>query len=461
MDAITSSPQWPFVVLLIGIASVVIMITVLRLHAFISLILTAIIVGLVSPGLPDIGQSWIVTAIELPMTEFGSMAGKIAWVIALAAVIGSAMMGSGAADRIVETLVKLLGEERVGIALVASGLILSIPVFFDTVFFLLIPLAISLGRRKGNDYVFYVLAIGGGAAISHSLVPPTPGPLIMAEVLEIDLGVTILAGLAASILPAIAVYWYSRRSSNRLGLTLEEIEQTGGLKAPESVEDDKVLPGIGLSVLPIVVPIVLISLVSIQNALGNEVPALIDFLGNKNMAMFIGMAIALWLWAKQKGLSLHGLSTDIGEALQIAGVIILITSAGGAFGAMIKHAGIGEAIEYATAGFEVNYLILAWIIAAVMKIAQGSSTVAMITASSILAGILSSNGQSVDVPPILILLSIGFGALFISWMNDSGFWVVAKMSGFTERQTLQTWTKLLAVIAIVGLLQLLVVSIVL
>ena len=147
----------------------------------------------------------------------------------------------------------------------------------------------------------------------------------------------------------------------------------------------------------------------------------------------------------------------IGNALQIAGVIILITSAGGAFGAMIKHSGIGQAIQFATADFHINYIVLAWIIAAVMKIAQGSGTVSMITTSSIMAGILA-NGDPLGYPPILILLSIGFGSLTISWMNDSGFWVVAKLSGFSEKETLNTWTKLLVVISITGLIEVLIIS---
>ncbi len=143
--------------------------------------------------------------------------------------------------------------------------------------------------------------------------------------------------------------------------------------------------------------------------------------------------------------------------MEIAGIIILITSAGGAFGAMIKHSGIGEAIGLATEGFEVHYIVLAWIIAAVMKTAQGSGTVSMITSAAIMASLM---GPEIQLPyhPIYILLSIGFGSLFIAWMNDSGFWIVARMSGFTEKEALQTWTFLLATIGLTGLAQLLLLS---
>jgi len=173
--------------------------------------------------------------------------------------------------------------------------------------------------------------------------------------------------------------------------------------------------------------------------------------------MSVGTVLALWLWLKQRQLDGRELWDAVGKPLEIAGIIILITSAGGAFGAMIKHSGIGRAIETATDGFHISYLILAWLIAAVMKTAQGSGTVSMITTSSIMLALI---GTGVDLPyhPMYILLAIGFGSLFISWMNDSGFWVVAKMSGFTEKEALQTWTVLLATLSVVGLAQVLVMS---
>ena len=194
MDTIINASYWPFVVLLFGIIAVIVMISRFRLHPFVALMLSAILVGLFSASVPGAENlSHLVRAVETPMVEFGNVAGKIAWVIALAAIIGTAMMESGAAQRIVNWLVSALGENRASLALLISGFLLSIPVFFDTVFFLLIPLAITLALKTGKNYILYVMAIGGGAAITHSIVPPTPGPLIMAETLQLDLGLTILA----------------------------------------------------------------------------------------------------------------------------------------------------------------------------------------------------------------------------------------------------------------------------
>ena len=209
------APFWPFIVLLIGIATVVVLIVAMRLHAFLALIIAAVVVGLMSGSLPG-DAVHLVKAVELPMREFGVVAGQIAFVIALAAIVGTAMLESGAADRIVTSMVGVFGEGRAAIALILSSFILAIPVFFDTVFFLLIPLAQALRQRTGKDYAFFVVAIAGGAAITHHLVPPTPGPLIMAETLQIDLGLTIMAGFAAGLVPAVVVYFGGRRIGRTL-----------------------------------------------------------------------------------------------------------------------------------------------------------------------------------------------------------------------------------------------------
>lgn len=450
MNSIVNAPYWPFAVLLFGIIAVVILISRLRLHPFVALMLSAIIVGLLSANVPGAeGLSHLVKSVETPMTEFGTVAGKIAWVIALAAMIGTAMMESGAAQRIVNWLIGALGESRAALALLLSGFLLSIPVFFDTVFFLLIPLAITLAQKTGKNFLLYVMAIGGGAAITHSLVPPTPGPLIMAETLQIDLGLTIMGGLAAGILPAIASLVLGRRLNARMDIPVRV-----GIS---DVADDAKQPGLAMSLMPVLIPIVLISIASVTAVVAGKTPPWIAFWGNKNVAMAIGTAIALWLWARAKNLDAKTLWEEAAKPLEIAGIIILITSAGGAFGAMIKHSGIGDAIALATENFHINYIILAWLISAAMKTAQGSSTVAMITTSSIMFALV---GTGADLPyhPMYILLAIGFGGLFISWMNDSGFWVVSRMSGFTEGEALKTWTVLLAVISLVGLFQLLIFS---
>jgi len=377
------------------------------------------------------------------MAEFGITVGKIGWVIAVASVIGTAMMESGAAEQIVNWLLKTLGEKQAAIALIISGFILSIPVFFDTVFLLLIPLGITLALKTGKNFVLYVVAIGGGAVISHTIVPPTPGPLIMDEPLGIELGTVIVAGIVAGIVPAIVVLFVARWMNKRLNLPVRV-----GDKQATVIQNP---PSLLLSVLPVVVPLFMISLASIVEGVTGHLPDWIAFVGNKNIAMSVGTFIALVIWAKSQRLSSNELWEGAAKPLEVAGIIILITSAGGAFGAMIKHSGIGASISHVTEGFNISYILLGWMIAAVMKIAQGSGTVSMITASAIIAAIIDKT--NLPYHPIYVLLSVGFGSLFISWMNDSGFWVVVRMSGFSEKEGIQTWTTLLAILSVVGLIQ--------
>ena len=452
MSSLITSPYWPFAVLIISIITVIFMISKLKIHAFIALMLSAMVAGLLSNHIPVMENAhFLIRAVEVPMIEFGATAGKIAWVIATASIIGTAMLESGAAERMVNGIISLLGEKRAPLALLISGFILSIPIFFDTVFFLMIPLAIALYKKTGKDYLLYILAISGGALVTHCLVPPTPGPLIMAETMKIDLGVAIMGGLALGILPTIGVYFVARRVNKNYVLPLRVANDTSNQAVT--------MPGLIASILPVAVPLILISMNSIADIMmvNGTKPGWIAFIGNKNVAMTIGTAMACWVWARQKKYSGQQLWEACAKPLEIAGIIILITSAGGAFGAMLGHSGIGAAIKELTQHVSVNYILLAWFIAAVMKIAQGSSTVAMITTSGILTALMAS-GAPLPYHPMYIFASIAFGSLCVPWMNDSGFWVVARMSGMTEREALKNFSVTVASIAFMGLLEVLVLS---
>jgi GntP family gluconate:H+ symporter len=271
----------------------------------------------------------------------------------------------------------------------------------------------------------------------------------MAETLGIELGTVILAGILAGIIPSIVVLGVAKWLNKKLTIPVRIVN--------EQVTSTPNPPSLALSILPVIVPLLMISLASIVQVVTGSLPGWIAFLGNKNIAMGAGAFLAVFLWTKTQKLSSKELWKAIAKPLEVGGIIILITSAGGAYGAMISHSGIGHAISLATQKFNVPYILLAWIIAAVMKIAQGSGTVSMITSAAIMAALM---GPDLNLPyhPVYILLSIGFGSMFIAWMNDSGFWVVARMSGFTEKEGLQTWTFLLAIIALVGLLQVMLLS---
>jgi GntP family gluconate:H+ symporter len=396
-------------------------------------------------------------AVEVTAADLGTVCGKVGIVIALASIIGVCVMESGAADKVVRRFIAAFGERRAGLALVSGGFLLGLPIFFDTFFMLLIPLARALRLRTGKDYTLYVLAICCAGAVTHSLVAPHPGPLAMAELLKVDLGWSVLAGVLASV-PVVAFGWLVAKGLNRWhdvplretpGMPLAELESI--TRQPESE-----LPSFTASIVPVLLPLFLISTASfvaafIGPARMGPAYAWIEFLGNRNIALLIGAGLAMTLVARQRQLSLASLGALLGKALETGGVIILITSAGGAFGLMLKHAGVGEAIRSAALGHDINFILLAWAVAVVMKFSQGSATVSMLTAAAMMVGVT----QGADLPyhPMYLFLAIGFGALGLSWMNDSGFWVIGRLSGFTERETLKTWTVLAFSMSVAGLVE--------
>jgi len=445
----------PILILVMGIATVLILIIGLRMNAFLALITGAILVSLLTPG-PSAEK------ISRVAIAFGETAGKVGIVIAMASVIGRCLIDSGAADRIVRMFVGLLGEKRCPVSLMASGFVLSIPVFFDTVFYLLIPLARSMHRQTGIRYMLLILAMGAGGSITHSLVPPTPGPLLIAEMLKIDLGMMMMIGLLTSVCTAVVMLYFVRWHSSKHDYPMRPIE--GWDHEPEPLAADQ-LPGLLASSLPILLPVVLISAHTIISALAAKATpesllhgakAVTSILGNANLAMLMSAAAALVVLWRQRRPSRQELGALVEHSLTSGGVIILITAAGGAFGAMLKEAQIGSAVQamitadstQALGG--IRLLIMAYMIAFVIKFAQGSSTVSMITTSSIIAPLLGTP-VAMGYHPVYIACAIGFGAQCGNWMNDSGFWIFAKMSGLTEVETLKTWTVTVSSLAFVGL----------
>ena len=470
-----ATSMWPFAVLGICLGAIILLITVFRVHAFLALTLAAMLAGLLAhklPGeygtLPEADRAkershWIV-AIEQTATELGVTAGKIAIVIAFASVISLCLMESGAADKVVRRFIRVFGQERAGTAIAISSYILSIPIFFDTFFMLLQPLARALRVRTGKDYLLYLMAICGGGVVTHSLMAPHPGPLAMAETLKIDLGITIIFGLLIGIIPTMCGWYVAKRINARLVIPLRETSG-GSLAEMQSLVDkpESELPGFFSSIAPVILPIFLISLASTFAAfkgLKTSSPGLyhfVEFIGNRNVALLIGMAAAVALLMRQKRMSIARVAELMSGPFDTAGTIILITSAGGAFGLMLKNAGVGEAIQGLVAGHEVNLILLAWSVAAVIRVAQGSATVAMLTTAAMLVPIMST-GTGLPFHPVYIFGAIGFGAMICSWMNDSGFWVVSRLSGMTEKETLRSWTVVLTVNSCAGLLMCLLLS---
>ncbi|NOX54703.1 MAG: gluconate permease [Planctomycetes bacterium] len=443
--------QNPVTVLIVGIVVVIGLIVVLRMNAFIALITGAIVVSLMAPG------PWAASIVRVA-EAFGSVVGKIGIVIALAAVIGKCLMDSGAADRIVRSFLQALGEKRASMALMGSGFVLSIPVFFDTVFYLLVPLARSLWRRTRKNYVLYVTAISAGAAITHTLVPPTPGPLFMANELKIDLGLMILMGTLIGLPTALIGLPICRLFDRALDIPMRPYV---GEKELEPLPDDE-LPPLLLSLAPVLLPVVLISANTVAKAVGAiRAVTVTAVIGDPNLALLLSAGIAMYLLVRYRGSSLAELGQATETALMSGGVIILITAGGGAFGAMLREAGIEQVIqEHLNPNSQSTGLLImvtAFGVASLMKFAQGSGTVSMITTVSMFAA-MKISPQVLGCHPVYLAAAIGCGSLVGSWMNDSGFWIYARMGNLTEMESLKTWTILLIVLGLIALVITLVLS---
>jgi GntP family gluconate:H+ symporter len=492
--AAAAAPNWwPFVVLIVSVTLIIFLITKLKMHAFLALILAAFAAGFltfefkldainsISGALREDAKinSWV-AAVELSSIEFGKAAGSIAISIGLASIIGLCLMESGAADKVVRRFLAAFGEKRAGLALLASTYVLSIPIFFDTMFMLMVPLAKALRLRTGRDYMLYLMCICMGGVVTHSLTVPHPGPLAMVDNLRVDPGLSLLVGITAGILPCLFGFFIARWLNNRTEIPLREtpgttLEELKGI----SSQAESTLPSFFWSILPVLLPIALISMASffkivkgttVEGWFGSaasfaSLSKVAFFIGNKNIALSIGTILALWVLARQRQFTFTKMSELLGPPLETAGVIILITAAGGAFGGMLRHAGVGDAIGGLAKTYSINLLLLAWLTAAIIRIAQGSATVAMLTTSAIVwdminpgsdvpAGqLLAVMGGKLGYHPMYLFLAIGFGAFCCSWMNDSGFWVVNRLSGMTEKETLKSWTVMLTVTSVMGLVQ--------
>ena len=567
----------PVVLLVVGIVSVLGMIIGLKLNAFMALIISALIVSL---GVGYVDGQDAGSRMAAVVQGFGGAAGGIGIVIAMAAIIGKCMLDSGAADRIVRSAIGVTGEKKASFGLMLSGFVLAIPVFFDTVFYLLVPLARSLYRRTNKNYLRYLMAIATGGAITHTLVPPTPGPLLVSAILGVDIGMMMLVGTLVAVPSAVAGLIYSYIADRVMPVVMRPL---GSKEEKHDTLSEDQLPSLWISLLPVLLPVVLIgagtlamtvadredraglmiediqdygqlatmfvnadpdtpagrvmgsdqltdnerdelSMPASSEAQKKEKIALLNqvlldddlyneraFLGvplssvsksklkanqlrmkpvdrrrmnrslledaypdliakhqwdtpkrgisnglalwsNANFALMLAAIVSMFTLKYVRSLSWRSLSEDVEDSLMSGGVIILITAAGGAFGAMLQDTHISNTIKdyFSGAGATgISLLLLGWGIAAVLKVAQGSSTVAMIVGAGMMSAIIGD--VDLDYNMVYVATAVGTGSLMGSWMNDSGFWVFTKMGGLTEGESLRSWTPLLMVLSLVGL----------
>lgn len=436
-----SSAAYLTLVIILGVALLLFLIMKLKLQAFVSLLLVSMAVA-VAAGMP---LDKVMGSIQDGM---GGTLGFIAVVVGLGAMFGQMLQVSGGAERLARTLVKKFGKDKSQWALMLTGFIVAIPVFFDVGFIILVPLVYSLAKDTKKSVLYYGIPLLAGLAVTHSFVPPTPGPVAVAQLVNADIGKVILygliVGLPAAILagPVFGKYIAKKIHANVPEYMLQETDNT--------IKEDKDLPSFGFVLFTILVPLILIVFNTFSNVFLPKTSyfrTVMGFLGHPFAALTIATLIAFVGLGRYRGMSREKVNEVATASLAPAGLIILVTGAGGVFKQVLIDSGVGKMLAEGLAGSHLSPLILAFLIAAVVRVAAGSATVAMMTAGGIIAPML----VAFNVEPALIVIAIASGATVLSHVNDSGFWLVNRYFGISEKDTLRSWTVMETIIGVVGL----------
>ena len=387
-------------------------------------------------------------------------------------MFGKMLELSGGAERLARTLVERLGEDRAQTGLTAAGFIVAIPVFFDVGFIILVPLVYSLARRAGKSLLFYGIPLLAGLAVTHAFVPPTPGPIAAAEILGAELGWVILFGIICGIPCAIIAgpifgrYIAQRIMVEEPAYMREELKvgSGGGRDAGDAGTEDATpqrdLPGFGLVLTLTLVPLFLILLNTVASVTLDEGTAAYNFLtfiGHPFIALLLTVLLSFYFLGKLRGYSRNDVQEIATAALEPAGLIILITGAGGVFKQVLVDSGVGESLGEALADTGLPVFVLAFLIALGVRIAQGSATVSIVTAAGLVAPLLDQFNLS-DPGKGLLVIAVAAGATAVSHVNDSGFWLVNRYFGMSEGDTLRSWTVMETIIGIVGIVMVLILS---
>lgn len=412
------------VLLILAVAFIVVSTTKFKLHPFLALIFAAIGFGLLS-GMPF---AEIVSSVN---SGFGDIVGHIGLVIVIGCIIGTFLEESGGAYVMAQGIVRLAGKKRVPLAMLIVGCFISIPVYADSGFVILSPLNKAITKKSGISLACTAIALSLGLTITHCLVPPTPGPVAATAILGADLGLVILVGLIVSVFVAAESYFFVTRYASR---TYIDPDPDGEITVEEDDAKDK--PSALRSFLPVVVPLVLIVFKSISDfpgaPFGEGVAAsVLRFIGEPVVALIIGMILSFFL-PKKFDRELLSTTGWVGKSLTSAAVIIMITAAGGSFGMILRNSGIADILGESLAGANVG-IWLPFIIAAALKSAQGSSTVAIVTTASLIAPMMEALGFVSPVGKALAVMSLCSGAMVMSHVNDSFFWVVTQLSGMNVK----------------------------
>ncbi|MGD1817838.1 MAG: GntP family permease [Pleomorphochaeta sp.] len=431
------SAIYMFSVIILAVIAMVLAISKLKIHPFIVLTTISIVVGLLC-GMDAI------TVINTVKNGFGSILGSIGIVILAGTIIGTILEKTGAALTMANSILHIVGKDKSALTMAATGYVTGIPVFCDSGFVILSPIARALAEQSNKSLAILATALSAGLYATHCLVPPTPGPIAMAGTLSANLGLTILIGLCISIPATIAGLIYAKKVASKVHIdanpenTVEELQDKYG-KLPSALH----------SFSPILVPIILIAFKSIADFPSSpfgtgHIATFFSFIGNPVVALLIGIAIATTLIpVSERPNKLNWVTQGVTNA---AG-ILAITGAGGAFGAILKTLPIADALAGSLLHLNIGVL-LPFIIAALLKTAMGASTVAMIVTSAMIAPLMSTLGFDSEIAKVLVIMAIGAGSMTVSHANDSYFWVVSQFSDMNTKQAYKCQTGVTAVMGI-------------
>jgi gluconate:H+ symporter, GntP family len=427
---------------LISVIGLILLVAVVKLNPVITLLVTALSLAVVT-GMP---MPTVIHSFEIGV---GGTLGHIAIIVALGTMLGKMMAESGASDRIAYTLIRVFGEKNVPWAMVTIALIVGLPAFFEVGFVLLVPILFTVARRTNTSLVLAGLPMVAGLSVVHGLVPPHPAAMLAVTIFKADVGRTIFYALLIGIPTAIvAGPLYAKLIAPHIKLPDENpmADQLAGH------EEGRNLPGFWLSVLTIVLPVMLMlvgSWADTFSAPGSAVNNILRLLGNDDMALLIGAVFSFITLGTMRGFSRETILRFSNECLAPTAAITLLIGAGGGFGRVLQDCGVSNAIITVAMHGHVPLLLLAWLLAAMMRLATGSSTVAMTTAATIVAPIAL---HTAGVHPELLAIATGSGALIFSHVNDGGFWLVKEYYNMTVVQTLKTWSVCETIVAVMGLI---------
>lgn len=438
-EAIILNPTRLVIAALIGLALLLVLIIKFKIHAMISILIGAITIGIVA-GMPF---TEIVTAVNDGISN--TLKG-IALLVGLGSMFGAILEASGGAQTLAVTMVKKFGDEKAAWALGITGLVIAMPVFFDAGLIILIPLAFSLAKRTKRSSLFYAIPLLAGLAVGHAFIPPTPGPVLVATMLNVDLGWVILIGIACGAVAMVVAgpIWGSICGKKYMIPVPEHVANQ------EDIDESK-LPKFGTIVLIILIPLVLIILKSLSSVISAMEPVapLFTFLGEPFVALLIATVVAMFILGKRHGYSLEELEKIMTKSLEPTGLILLVTACGGVLRYMLQYSGIGELIGNAVASVNMPIVLVAFLVAALVRICVGSATVAMTMA----AGIIAAMPGIADLSPLYLactVAAVAGGSTVCSHFNDSGFWLVKSLVGMDEKTTLKTWTIMETLVGVTG-----------